>query len=83
MLLDANFSDQTSRSIGVMIFEAKQPYFLLSPRGKDVGRPRKATRQIGDIATRYLEQGVGVSQIAKNLGLSRATIYKSLDLVSA
>ena len=51
-------------------------------RGKDVGRPRKATREIGNIARRYLDQGVGVSQISRNLGLSRGTIYKSLDLVS-
>ena len=51
-------------------------------RGKDVGRPRKATREIGNIAKRYIEQGIGVSQIARNLGLSRSTIYKSLDLVS-
>lgn len=52
-------------------------------RGRQVGRPRALTPGQVETARRMREGGFAISEIAKTLGTSRASVYRYTETVSA
>lgn len=48
-------------------------------RGRQVGRPRALNPSQAETARRMREGGFAIAEIAKTLGVSRATVYRALD----
>ena len=48
-------------------------------RGKQTGRPRSLSDEQVQLAQRMHESGENISTISKTLGVSRATVYRSLE----
>ena len=49
-------------------------------RGKDIGRPRKVTRELGNIVHQYQEQGMSFNRIARQMRIGKATAWRAHQL---
>jgi DNA invertase Pin-like site-specific DNA recombinase len=52
-------------------------------RGKQTGRPRALSNEQVQLARRMSEAGDSISTISRTFGVSRATVYRSLERSAA
>ena len=52
-------------------------------RGKEIGRPRKVTKELGNIVHQYQVQGMSLNRIARQMRIGKATAWRAHQLYLA
>ena len=49
-------------------------------RGKEIGRPRKVTKELGNIVNQYVQQGLSFDRIGRQMRIGKATAWRAYQL---
>ena len=52
-------------------------------RGQEIGRPRKVTKELGNIVHQYQQQGMSFNRIARQMRIGKATAWRAHQLYLA